>query len=78
VATRFRNEFRAACAILAEHPGIGSHRYAHLLEGAELRTWSLDRFPFLLFYIVKGDVLRVLAVEHERRNITRRLLRAVK
>lgn len=69
LAERFIAEFEAACAILAERPGIGSLRFAHLLEGTELRTWSLTRFPFRLFYVVEGDTLNILGVEHERRNI---------
>lgn len=69
VAARFRDEFRTACAVLAERPGLGSLRFAHLLEGVELRTWWLNRFPFRLFYVVEGDTLHVLAVEHERRNL---------
>ncbi|WP_051710967.1 type II toxin-antitoxin system RelE/ParE family toxin [Andreprevotia chitinilytica] len=69
LAERFLIEFETTCANLAERPGIGSLRFAHLLEGAELRTWSLTRFPFRLFYFVEGDTLNILGVEHERRNI---------
>ena len=69
VAERFVAEFQAACAVLALYPGLGSLRFAYLLDDAELRTWSLTRFPFRFFYVVEGDKLEVLAVEHERRNV---------
>jgi len=70
VARRFRDEFRDACTVLASNPGIGSRRFAHVFEFGAVRTWSLDRFPFRLFYAVDGDTLKVLAVDHERRNVT--------
>ena len=69
VAERFITEFETACAYLAERPGIGSLRFAYLMPDAELRTWSLTRFPFRLFYVVEDDVLNILGVEHESRNI---------
>lgn len=74
VADRFINEFLAARDLLAERPGIGSRRFAHLLPGAILRFWSLDRFPFRLFYLVEGETLQIVAVDHERRNVTARSL----
>jgi toxin ParE1/3/4 len=78
LAERFIVEFETACATLAERPGIGSLRFAYLLEGTELRTWSLTRFPFRLFYVVEGDTLNILGVEHERRNIAPVPLRSSK
>ncbi|MEB0013188.1 type II toxin-antitoxin system RelE/ParE family toxin [Glaciimonas sp. Gout2] len=75
---RFRDEFRDACRFLAENPDVGSLRFAYLLSVAEIRTWSPHRFPFRLFYIEDGDVLRVLAVDHERRNVTPSLFEQVK
>ncbi|SPD66872.1 conserved protein of unknown function (plasmid) [Cupriavidus taiwanensis] len=48
--------------------------YAHLLPDASLRVWSLDRFPFLVFYRVSGEVLDVVRVLHERRDIAASLI----
>jgi toxin ParE1/3/4 len=78
VAGRFRDEFREACQLLAENPGVGSLRFAYLLPEMEIRTWSLHRFPFRLFYIEDDDALRVLVVDHERRNVTPAMLKRVK
>lgn len=69
VAERFVKEFENACSLLAERPGIGSRRFAHLMPGS-LRTWSLDRFPFRVFYLVEDGTLQIVAVDHERRDVT--------
>lgn len=72
VAERFINEFRNACNLLMEFPGVGSRRFAHLMPG--LRFWSLDRFPFRLFYLVEENTLQIIAVDHEKRNLTKNRL----
>lgn len=74
VATRFRDEFKAATQLLVNNPGAGSLRLAHLLSDFELRTWTLSRFPFRIFFKVDAQELRVIAVAHERRDITPSLL----
>lgn len=72
VVERFINEFRAACDLLAERPNVGSRRFAHLLPGVILRFWSLDRFPFRIFYVAEDDTLQIIAIDHERRNLTKK------
>ncbi len=74
----FTEEFLSTLAALAEMPGIGSRRFGYLYPRIDLRVWSLDRFPFRIFYAVQGNVLRVYRVCHERRNVTKSLLRQVK
>ncbi|BCL94209.1 MULTISPECIES: type II toxin-antitoxin system RelE/ParE family toxin [Ralstonia solanacearum species complex] len=61
-------------AFMDEPPSVGSRRYAHLLPDESLRVWSLDSFPFLVFYRVAGDVLDVVRVLHERRDIEASLI----
>jgi len=75
VAARFIDEFIIARDLIAERPDIGSRRLAHLLPGASLRFWSFDRFPFRIFYLVDGDTLQIVAVDHERRNVTKKSVR---
>jgi toxin ParE1/3/4 len=65
----FAQELEQALDVLLRQPGMGSKRYAYLLEGNALRFWALDRFPFLVFYRVQGDALQVLRILHERRDI---------
>lgn len=66
----FLKQLDMALTLLRERPHVGSRRFAHLFPDAQLRTWSLDRFPFRIFYIVDGETLQVLRVDHERRNVT--------
>ncbi|PHV08540.1 hypothetical protein CSQ96_03050 [Janthinobacterium sp. BJB412] len=66
----FLEQLSIALTLLRAHPNVGSRRFAHLFPGIDLRTWSLDRFPFRIFYMVEGDTLHVLRVDHERRNVT--------
>ncbi|SOY94973.1 conserved hypothetical protein [Cupriavidus taiwanensis] len=70
----FTDELLSVLAFLVEHPTVGSRRYAHLLPDASLRVWSLDRFPFLVFYRVSGEVLDVVRDLHERRDIVASLI----
>lgn len=71
----FTDELLSVLAFLVEHPSVGSRRYAHLLPDESLRVWSLDRFPFLVFYRVDGDMLDVLRILHERRDLVASLIR---
>jgi toxin ParE1/3/4 len=66
----FRDKLVAALTLLCELPAIGSRRFAYLFPGIDLRTWSLDRFPFRIFYAVDGDTLRIFRIDHEMRDIT--------
>jgi toxin ParE1/3/4 len=65
----FRDNLSAALTLLCGLPGIASRRFSHLFPGIDLRTWSIDRFPFRIFYAVDGELLRVFRVEHEMRNV---------
>ena len=65
----FAQELEQALDVLLHQPGMGSKRYAYLLDGNALRFWSLNRFPFLVFYRLLNDELQVLRILHERRDI---------
>lgn len=66
----FLQQLDIALTLLRERPHVGSRRFAHLFPDVPVRTWSLDRFPFRIFYMADGDTLHVLRVDHERRNVT--------
>jgi toxin ParE1/3/4 len=76
LAENFVSELEATLHALCQQPGLGSRRYAHLLPNQSLRVWRLDRFPFLLFYLVDGAWIDVLRVLHERRDISANLITA--
>ncbi|ODV42868.1 hypothetical protein AWV79_22740 [Cupriavidus sp. UYMMa02A] len=69
LAEAFTEELLSVLSFLAARPSIGSRRYAHFLPDASLRVWPLDRFPFLVFYRVSGEVLDIVRILHERRHI---------
>ncbi len=69
VAFRFIDALEHAYIHISRHPATGSPRYAHELNIAELRTWPLPRFPFLIFYITRPDHIDVLRVLHVQRDI---------
>lgn len=74
LAERFVTELETALHDLCSQPNIGSRRYAHFFPDKSLRVWQLDRFPFLLFYRVQDDLLDVLRVLHERRDLSATLI----
>jgi toxin ParE1/3/4 len=58
-----------AYALLGRHSSIGASRYAYELDLPGLRSWSLRRFPYLIFYSELEDCVDVWRVLHNRRDI---------
>ena len=69
VALGFIDALEQAYAHIARHPGTGSPRYAHELNLPGLRTWSLTRYPYLVFYLERPDRIDVWRVLHGQRDI---------
>ena len=69
VALGFIDALEQAYAHIARHPGTGSPRYAHELNLPGLRTWSLTRYPYLVFYLERPDRIDVWRVLHGQRVI---------
>ena len=69
VALGFIDALEQAYAHIARHPGTGSPRYAHELNLPGLRTWSLTRYPYLVFYLERPDHIDVWRVLHGQRDI---------
>ena len=70
VAQRFVAELQVASSLIAQNPDIGSKRFAHLFPAKKLRHWSMQHFPFRIFYLVLPGEVQVVAVEHFRRQLT--------
>ncbi len=68
-ALAFVDCFEAAIDHLRRHPFTGSLRFAFELEIPDLRTWRLERFPYLLFYVADDNKIDVWRVLHARRDI---------
>ena len=54
---------------IGRHPASGSPRYAHELNLPGLRSWTLTRFPYLVFYVERADHIDVWRVLHGQRDI---------
>jgi toxin ParE1/3/4 len=68
-ALGFIAEIEQAFARLGKHPNIGSPRYAYELDIPGLRSWSLDRYPHLIFYIERANHVEVWRVLNGKRDI---------
>jgi len=68
-ALGFIDALERAYTHISRHPSSGSPRYAHELNLPGLRSWSLTRYPYLLFYIEQPDHLDVWRVLHSLRDI---------
>jgi toxin ParE1/3/4 len=69
IADDFIDELEAAISHLLRHPLAGSLRYAYELEIPDLRSWSLKRFPYLIFYLADEEHLDIWRVFHAHRDI---------
>lgn len=73
-ALGFIAEIEHAYAHLAKHPNIGSPRYAYELDIPGLRSWPLDRYPHVIFYLERKDYVEVWRVLNGKRDIPSWLL----
>jgi toxin ParE1/3/4 len=68
-AFEFIEELERAYSQLGRHPDIGSPRYAYELDLPGLRSWSLRRYPHLVFYMDRGDHVDVWRIIDGSRDI---------
>lgn len=73
LARRFLRAVDAAVLRAAERPGAGSPRYGVVLGIDGLRTVQVQRFPYLIFYIVEHDRIDVWRVLHAQRDLAAEL-----
>lgn len=67
-AVGFVDALEKAYLQIGRHPGSGSSRYAHELDLPGLRSWTLARYPHVVFYFELADqvdVWRVLLSERD-------------
>lgn len=50
-------------------PDVGSLRFAYELGIPELRAWQLQRFPYVVFYVVTDEEIDVWRILHTRRDM---------
>lgn len=65
----FADALQATAGLISTHGGIGSPRYATVLNLAGLRFWPLKGFPHLVFYIERETQVDIWRVLHAQRDI---------
>ena len=68
-AEDFVDELERAFGHLSRHPLTGSLRFAFELDIPNLRTWPLNRFRYLIFYVASEDRVDVWRILHTSRDI---------
>lgn len=68
-ALDFVDALDAAVDHLRQYPNSGSLRFAFEIEIPELRSWSLQKFPYLIFYVPQQECIDIWRVLHARRDI---------
>ena len=54
---------------IGRSPDVGSLRFAYELAIPDLRAWPLQRFPYLVFYVVADAETDVWRILHTRRDV---------
>lgn len=68
-ALGFIDALERAYRQIGSHPGAGSDRYANELDLPRLRSWPLQRYPYLVFYLEQEGHVDVWRVLHAKRDI---------
>ena len=69
VALGFVDALERAYRHISRHPASGSSRYAVELNLPGLRSWPLERFPHIVFYVETKECIDVWRVLHSARDI---------
>ena len=72
-ALGFIDDLERVFSHVARHPATGSSRYAHELDLPGLKSWPLNRYPYLVFYMERGESIDVWRALHGRRSIPARM-----
>ena len=69
MVTSFVDALERAVVHIQRSPGTGSPRDAIELDFPGLRFWTLNKFPYGLFYLEQVDHLLVIRLVHMSRDI---------
>ena len=72
-ALGFIDDLERVFSHVAHRPAAGSSRYAHELDLPGLKSWSLKRYPYLVFYTEREDSVDVWRVLHGKRDVPARM-----
>lgn len=69
VAFAFVESLRQGYAHIGRHPSGGSTRLSHELNLPGLRSWPLQDYPYIIFYVEREECIDVWRVLHGQRDI---------
>ena len=69
IAESFVSALEQATIHISEYPTSGSLRLAQELNIPGLRSWSLQRYPYLMLYIEHPGYVELVRVLHGQRDI---------
>ncbi|OYQ80783.1 plasmid stabilization protein [Ignatzschineria sp. F8392] len=69
LALSFIDDLEKSIQHIGEHPSSGSTRYAYELEIPNLRSWQLQRFPYLIFYMEEDNSIHVWRILHAHSDL---------
>ena len=69
IALDFIDAVENAIKRIRRSPHVGSLRFAYELAIPDLRAWPVQRFPYLVFYVVSDEEIDVWRVLHTRRDV---------
>ena len=68
-AGRCIDSLEATFRQIPRFPGAGSPRYGIELDLEDLRSMPMQRYPYLVFYVERADVVEILRVLRAHRDI---------
>lgn len=73
LAERFRDAVAEAVRHIEHHPGTGSSRYNFASAEIPLRFWTLNHFPYAVFYFAYPERTDIVRVLHQASDIPQHL-----
>lgn len=73
VAEQFRDAVAQALNHIERHPATGSMRYTVANVNPPLRFWTLNRFPYAVFYFAHSERIDIVRVLHQSADIPQHL-----
>ena len=74
VALSFINALDQAFSQLSRYPQMGSPRPEYDLDLNGIRSWSLKRFPHLIYCEIQGNHIELWRILHPKRDIAQTML----
>jgi toxin ParE1/3/4 len=69
LALSFSESVDLALKHILAFPASGSRRYGEMFDIPSLRSWRLERFPYILFYVERSDHLEIIRLLHQHSDI---------